>query len=75
MDLREQKRLDKVNRMEKYLKELMTDGYIINSGRYFLTGGLKQYNILSEDDKIEIFAEGSKWIINHETKSISIRSV
>lgn len=67
-------RIDKTRRMDKFLKELMEEGYIINSGRYFLTGGLKQYEILSDDEKLEIFAEGSKWRIDHENKIVSIYS-
>lgn len=72
MDTKDEKRVDKARRMDKFLKEFMEEGYIINSGRYFLMGGLKQYEILSDDDKLEIFAEGSNWRIDHENKIISI---
>jgi len=50
----------------------MKEGYIINSGKYFLTDGEQQYYAMTAEHKKEIFAAGYTWSINHRNKTVWI---
>jgi len=69
--MNEEERLALVSRLEKSLLSFMEEGYIINAGKYFLTGGAKQFHKLTEQEKIEIFAEGTRWVVYHKDKIVN----